>query len=139
MAWLDADGQYDPLDLVLLLERLDATGSAIASGVRSHRADNWIRRALGRIGTVLSNMISGCELRDVDAGIKVIDTEQLDVTRSISDGGFISTELFRTVGPGRIVQAPVSHFPRGIGRQSGASPSTLIGLAVDFFRVLRSA
>jgi len=136
VGYVDGDGQYDPTDLTVLLTALQPAGEAsnIASvfGVRVARADPAARRLLGSIGTRFVSMLLGKRIADINAGMKLFDTNLVDLTGLRSSGGFISTELAgRAIDAGDITEMPVKHRPRTGGRQTGASIGVLAGLVVD--------
>lgn len=138
VGWMDADGQYEASDVCVLFERLTIAGVAIAAGVRQQRADSLGRRLLGRVGSAVAGRIVGLRLPDADAGLKVFDSDKIAVTKLRSNGGYVSTELFCVGAESGVVMVPISHRSRATGAQTGASPTTLWGLILDFWRLRRA-
>lgn len=134
VGWMDGDGQYDPRDLLVLQHHV-IDGAAAAIGTRIDRADASWRRVLGMAGTALARRITSVALEDADAGIKLFDTDRVDLDGLRSTGSYVSTEAVgRASRVGRIDQVPVNHRPRHSGHQTGASPRVLAGLVADFVR-----
>ncbi len=139
VGFLDGDGQYDPTDLTVLLTAIrpgDGLSNVVAVfGVRVARADPAARRLLGKSGTRFVSMLLGRRLADVNAGMKLFDTNLVDLTGLKSTGGFVSTELAaRAITAGDLTELPVTHRPRSGGRQTGATITVLAGLVVDAVR-----
>lgn len=138
VGWMDADGQYEVSDVCSLFEQLTLGDASVAAGVRESRADPLGRRVLGRVGSLVAGRIAGQGLPDADAGLKVVDTQRVDLTELRSNGGYISTELFLVARGRQVALVAIGHKPRQSGVQSGASLSTLWELWVDFLRVYRA-
>lgn len=130
---LDSDGQFDPADLDLLLERW-APGTLVA-GFRAERRDPWVRRANHAAFFALVRAIAGPTLRDVNCAFKLFDRD-LGVGLS-SDGAMISTELaLRARDRGRrIVEVAVPHHPRTTGEPTGARPAVVARAFVELIGV----
>jgi dolichol-phosphate mannosyltransferase len=76
---LDGDGQNDPTDIPLLLERLgvesERGGELMLVGYRSRRCDNWLRRWSSRIANAVRSTGCGLKLfpRDLFLSLPVFD------------------------------------------------------------------
>lgn len=133
----DADLQFDVAEIERLLAWTDAY--EIVAGYRAPRRDGWGRRFNGWAWTQLVDSLFGVGVRDVDCAFKVFDRRIFDRIPVYSIGAFVSTEiLVRARAEGfRIVEVPVSHFPRRAGTATGANPKVVLK-AVHELWLLRS-
>lgn len=72
IATLDGDGQNDPGDLPLMLQKLQQEEVDCVTGVRSQRQDNWRRRFSSRIGNRFRSWIIKDNFHDSACGIRVM-------------------------------------------------------------------
>ena len=121
----DADLQFDVGEISLLLRHSDDYG--IVAGYRYPRRDPLSRRLLGYGWSRLVGTLFDLDVRDVDCAFKVFHRRIFDRFDLRSVGALVNTEiLVRSRADGeRILQVPVSHFPRPAGVQSGASPRVI--------------
>jgi glycosyltransferase involved in cell wall biosynthesis len=137
VAFMDSDLQFDPEDLVRLLDARDRVD--IVAGYRSPRQDPWSRRLLGSAWTALVRLVFGIRVRDVDCALKLFRKSVLDALPLESNGAFINAEiLVRARAKGfRMVQLPVRHLPRRAGRSSGANLRVIARALGELFRLRR--
>jgi glycosyltransferase involved in cell wall biosynthesis len=135
VAFMDSDLQFDPEDLVRLLDARDRVD--IVAGYRSPRQDPWSRRLLGSAWTALVRLVFGIRVRDVDCALKLFRKSVLDALPLESNGAFINAEiLVRARAKGfRMVQLPVRHLPRRAGRSSGANLRVIARALGELFRL----
>jgi dolichol-phosphate mannosyltransferase len=116
-AWigtLDADGQNDPRDLVTLWREARSGVADVVTGIRTNRADGWIRRASSRIANSARNRLSGDRITDVGCSVRVFPRRALlEAVRFEGMHRFLPT-LFRLAGY-TVVERPVAHRPRLAG------------------------
>jgi glycosyltransferase involved in cell wall biosynthesis len=125
VAFMDADGQFDPEDLSRLLDARD--GVDFVAGYRSPRHDPALRRVLGAIWTALVCLLFRLRVRDVDCALKLFRKPALDALPLETSGACINAEILaraRLEGF-RMRQIPVRHLPRRAGRSSGANPRVI--------------
>lgn len=125
----DGDQQFDPADVVLLLDRIDEADAVV--GFRRKRSDAARRRLIAWTYNRLIRALFGLRARDVDCAFKlfrrqVFDAVPLALVRS--NGVFFSAELLiRMYQAGlRIVQVGVPHHPRRWGKEKGAPPRAIL-------------
>jgi dolichol-phosphate mannosyltransferase len=111
---LDADLQNDPLDIPLLLAKLDE-GYDVVSGWRKTRQDSRIRRTLvSRLANRMISWISGVQLRDYGCTLKAY-------RRDVIKGVKLYGEMHRFIPiyakwlGASVVEIPVQHHPRARG------------------------
>ncbi len=123
---MDADNQFDPCEIVLLVDRSD--GADIVAGYRQVRRDPWLRRANAWAFFTLVQVLFGRLARDVNCAFKLIRRDLLTRMELTSSGALINTELLVQARRlhARVVEVPVRHFPRTSGRPTGASPRVVM-------------
>ena len=76
---LDGDGQNDPADIPLLLERLAAeqasAGETVLVGHRARRCDNRVRRWSSRIANAVRSRLLNDETPDTGCGLKLFSRD----------------------------------------------------------------
>jgi glycosyltransferase involved in cell wall biosynthesis len=114
----DADGQYEPEDIRLLLERIDTADVAV--GYRLRRADSPLRCALSRGYNLLARGILGVSLRDFNCAFKLMHRDGYWRLGMESTGFGVNAELAWSARHARltVVEIPVRHRPRRAGRST---------------------
>lgn len=133
IATIDSDGQFDFSEITKLFEKADKADVVI--GFRIERQDPLIRKIFGFGWTLLSNILLGVGVKDVDCAFKLVNKKvikkipKLESTR----GGMISPELLaKTRKAGfKIDQVGVHHYERQEGRQTGADIKVIFKSFVD--------
>jgi glycosyltransferase involved in cell wall biosynthesis len=117
----DGDGQFDLEELPVAIRLLNDHDLVV--GYRAQRRDGWWRRFCGRSWTVLLNWVLSLRVRDANCAFKLLPQSLLCSGDFRSEGALISAELVAAARrlELRIGECAVSHYPRRIGRQSGAS------------------
>ena len=114
----DSDGQYEPRDFGLLLERL--RDADVVVGYRMRRADTLLRRLLSAGYNALARKVIGVTLRDINCAFKLMHQDTF-LRLGIEATGFIfNAEMAvnaRDAGM-TIVEVPVRHRSRYAGRSS---------------------
>jgi glycosyltransferase involved in cell wall biosynthesis len=123
---MDADNQFDPAEVALLLSRAD-DGDIIA-GYRRHRRDPLARRLNAWAFFTLVRLLFGRLVRDVNCAFKLMRRDLLNRMELHSDGALINTEILVLARQmaARVVEVPVQHYPRTSGKQTGANPRVVL-------------
>jgi glycosyltransferase involved in cell wall biosynthesis len=111
---MDGDGQNDPADIPLLLNRLSA-GFDVVSGWRRDRKDARWRRVLpSRVANALISWISGVHLHDYGCSLKAY---RRDVIRAVRLYGEMHrfAPIYASWQGARVAELPVNHRPREHG------------------------
>jgi glycosyltransferase involved in cell wall biosynthesis len=112
---MDADLQNDPVDIPLLLEKLDE-GYDVASGWRKERQDKEAARIFtSRLANWLIGRFTGVKLHDAGCTLKAYRAEILRGTRLYGEMHRFIPALANLMGA-RICEVPVHHHPREFGR-----------------------
>ena len=106
------------------------------AGFRARRKDPLLRRLFAWAWNTLVNLLFGYLARDIDCAFKLFRRKILEEVPLTSSGAMIDTELLagaRRKGF-RIREVAVSHFPRRVGRQTGANPKVILRAFKDLIR-----
>ncbi|MFH1149029.1 MAG: glycosyltransferase [Actinomycetota bacterium] len=129
--YTDGDGQYDPAELELLLER--RFEADVVNGYKVGRADPVYRRVLGRLygGTV--RLLFGIAIRDVDCDFRLMRKSALEGLALEADSGAICLEMVKKMQDRGVTfaEVPVGHFPRRSGRSQFFNARNLFRTTVE--------
>ncbi len=129
---MDADLQNDPHDIPRLLSHLDQWDAA--TGWRTRREDEWIRKASSRIANVVRNAISGDSIQDSGCTFRAFRRECLrGLVLYRGFHRFIPT-LLRLKGY-RVLEVPVNHRPRRFGKSKYGIANRAVGAFQDLLVV----
>jgi glycosyltransferase involved in cell wall biosynthesis len=135
--WLmDADGQFDPSDLRLVLPHYGP--DRVVAGYRINRQDGATRRASNLAFFGVVRLLFGRTVSDVNCAFKLFPAA---VGRGLRcDGAMISTELLlraQTSGY-RLVEVGVRHHPRRAGHATGSDPRVVMRAFRELWRLRRN-
>jgi len=137
-SFIDADYQYDPLDLPKVIEKVVREGFDICSGIRQNRQDNPYRLFMSWGFNTFNRVMFGIKVRDVNCGMKAIKRDVFNKIKIdyMQAPWFIDTELLAKAYRKklRITQVPIRHH----ARKEGHSKVSGIKLAVEtiFYGIL---
>jgi glycosyltransferase involved in cell wall biosynthesis len=132
----DGDKQFDVKELAGFLPSLDDTVDLVI-GYRAKRADPPLRLLNAWGWKLLVNSLFGYTARDIDCAFKLFRRSVWQELSVRSRGATFSAELLikaRRHGF-RIVELPVSHYPRKAGQATGARPRVILRALRDLFRL----
>lgn len=113
---MDADGQDDPAELPLLLDRL-ADGADLVTGARTVRNDRFVKRNTSKLYNAATARLSGAPGKDFNSGFKVM---RADVARNASPMLYGELHRYLTVVAHwmgfRVVEVSVQHHERLHGK-----------------------
>jgi glycosyltransferase involved in cell wall biosynthesis len=114
----DADGQYEPDDIRLLLDAIPSADLAV--GYRRRRADPRVRCIVSRGYNLVARRLLGVTLRDLNCAFKLMRRETVERLRLESTDFCINAEMAANARSARmqIVEIPVRHRPRHAGRST---------------------
>jgi len=123
---MDADNQFDPAEVELLLAR--AADADIVAGYRKLRRDPLLRRLNAWAFFTMVRLLFGRLVRDVNCAFKLIRRDLIGRMALHSEGALINTELLVLARQlqARVVEIPVHHYPRRAGKQTGANIRVVI-------------
>lgn len=119
---MDSDGQFDICELSAFFPF--AASHDMVLGYRANRADSWQRAAFTKGYQVALRLLLGLRFRDIGCAFKLFRREtwlRAQPVRADDHKIFIAEWLERSIRSGcRIVEVPVTHYPRRYGSATGA-------------------
>ena len=116
---LDGDGQNDPADILLFLERLAEEGGRAQElmlvGYRGRRRDNWLRRWSSRIANAVRSRLLNDGIPDTGCGLKLFPRELFLSLPAFDHMHRFLPALVQRQGA-RVVSVPVRHRARRRGK-----------------------
>jgi glycosyltransferase involved in cell wall biosynthesis len=115
--YTDGDAQYNPLELVSLVNALE-DGVDVVNGYKISRNDPLFRKIIGRFYHHVVKIAFGFKLRDVDCDFRLIRRTIFDEIRLESETGSICLEMVKKFQDAGYVfaEVPVSHYYRQYGQ-----------------------
>lgn len=116
----DADFEYDPLDVPPLLQPLIDGKADVVYGSRFKKSATQVHRTyhyfVNRFLTVMSNLLSGIYLTDMETCYKIFRADLLKAMRLKSRRFGIEVELTAYLAKARvrIQELPISYYPRTV-------------------------
>jgi glycosyltransferase involved in cell wall biosynthesis len=132
--YTDGDGQFDPAELELLVERA-SDDVDVVQGYKIRRADGPVRAVIGRVYHRFVSLFFGLKIRDTDCDFRLIRRAMLDEVQLVHTTGVICVELVRKLqdAGARFTEVGVHHYRRAHGKSQffrvSAIVRTLWGLA----------
>lgn len=116
---LDGDGQNDPADIPLLIERMRTPGAsprpAMVAGVRTRRQDSWLRRVSSRLGNGVRARLLHDATPDTGCGLKLFRRETFLRLPAFDHMHRFLPALVQRDG-GTVIHVDVNHRRRRSGR-----------------------
>jgi glycosyltransferase involved in cell wall biosynthesis len=134
--YTDGDAQYDPAEMALLWERLDA-GVDLVNGYKISRSDPLHRIIIGRIYHHTVKILFGLRVRDVDCDFRLMRRSIFDRVTLEKNSGVICLEMMKKIQDAgfRIAEVPVHHYHRAYGRSQFFNFRRLAKTAADVARL----
>lgn len=126
IAYTDSDNQFNFQEIDHFLDQRDEADLII--GYRSPRRDPWQRLGIGQMLKFWNLIFFGLWVHDVDCGFKLIKKKVIDQIGILqTSSGMTETELLVKAKKSgfKIMEIPVTHYPRQAGRQTGAEPCVI--------------
>lgn len=137
-AFMDSDGQFKAEDFNKLIPLLENT--SLVTGKRSRRADPFIRSVNAFLYGALVKIALQVYIRDINCGMKMWKKDVWPTLRpQIASGALFNAEVFLRAKAANIrwLQAPVTHYPRTAGNQTGASIPVILKMFAELFMLKR--
>ncbi|PIP65154.1 cell wall biosynthesis glycosyltransferase [Candidatus Peregrinibacteria bacterium CG22_combo_CG10-13_8_21_14_all_49_11] len=136
IAFMDSDGQFDVKDFGKLLACLPQ--NKIVIGRRRHRADPFMRKVNAKLFGLLSFLVLGIWVRDVNCAMKVFHRDAWKAGRpTVATGAIFNAEFFYRLKKAGYTwkQVDVNHYPRKFGKQTGASLKVIVKMVRELVQV----
>ena len=139
ITFTDGDGQFDFSEIAKFLETQKKTGADLVIGYYLKRQVPFYRMMGSKLlWQPAVYLLFGLRARDIDCGFKLIRKEVIDkIPRLEAERGpFISSELLIKAQKAgfKIAEVGVHHYPRKVGKATGASFKVILS---GFFDLLR--
>lgn len=141
ISFTDSDGQFDFSEIVNFIEKQKETNADLVIGYYKKRRVSKLSILTSKMWELVVFVLFGLHVRDIDCGFKLISKKVIDkIPRLESErGAFISSEfLIKAKKYGfKIVEVPVTHYPRKSGAGTGRNLNVIIKSFIDLFRLWR--
>jgi glycosyltransferase involved in cell wall biosynthesis len=139
IAFTDSDGQFDFAEITHFLAKRQESGADLVIGYYKKRQVSAFKKITSKLWELMVFILFGLKVRDIDCGFKLISKKVIDTIPVLESkrGAFISSELLikaRRAGF-KIVEIPVTHYPRLKGVGTGRNLNVIIKSFVDLLRL----
>ncbi len=141
ISFTDSDGQFDFSEIINFFDKQNETGADMVIGYYKKRRVSKFKIITSKIWEYSIFLLFGLKVRDIDCGFKLVSKKVIDAIPKLESerGAFISSELLikaKKYGF-KIVEVPVTHFPRTKGEGTGRKLNVIIKSYVDLLRLWR--
>ena len=139
IAFTDSDGQFDFTEITGFINKQKETNADLVIGYYKKRQVSALKKITSRLWELMVFVLFGLKVRDIDCGFKLISKKVIDTIPTLESkrGAFISSELLiKAKRAGfKIVEIPVTHYPRLKGAGTGRNLNVIIKSFVDLLRL----
>lgn len=141
ITFTDADGQFDFAEIAKFIKKQRETNADLVIGYYKKRQVSKTKIITSRIWEILVFLFFGLKVHDIDCGFKLVSKKVISKINDLESerGAFISSEfLIKAKKNGfKIVEIPVTHYPRTTGIGTGRDLKVIINSFKDLFRLWR--
>lgn len=135
ITFTDSDGQFDFGEITNFIQKQKETGADLVIGYYKKRQVSKFKIATSKLWEIAVFVLFGLHVHDIDCGFKFINKKVIDKIPKLQSerGAFISSEfLIKAKRAGfKIVEIPVTHYPRTKGSGTGRDINVIIKSFVD--------
>jgi len=139
ITFTDSDGQFDFSEITNFIETEEKTKADLVIGFYKKRQETLFKIVTSKIWEALVFVLFGLKVKDIDCGFKLISRKVIEKIPPLESerGAFISSELLvKAKRAGfKIVEIPVSHYPRKAGKATGRSIKVIVKSFSDLFKL----
>lgn len=138
IAFIDSDGQFDFSEITSFIAKQRETGADAVIGYYKKRKVSFVKILTSKLWEFSVFILCGLKVRDIDCGFKMISKKVIDTIPKLeSNSAFLSSELLiKAKNSGfKIVEIPVTHFPRVKGKATGRRLKVIVKSFADLFRL----
>jgi glycosyltransferase involved in cell wall biosynthesis len=139
IAFTDSDGQFDFSEITNFIAKQKETRADIVIGYYKKRRVSKFKIITSKIWEFSIIILFGLKVRDIDCGFKLISKRVVQKIPQLESerGAFISSEfLIKAKRAGfKIVEIPVTHYPRLTGTGTGRRLNVIIKSFIDLLRL----
>lgn len=139
IAFTDSDGQFDFGEIVNFIEKQEETRADLVIGFYKKRKVSKFKIITSKLWELAVWMLFGLKVHDIDCGFKFISRSVIEKIPKLESerGAFISSELLIKAKKAgfKIVEIPVTHYPRIKGQGTGRNLNVIIKSFIDLLRL----
>jgi len=136
--YTDGDAQYNPQEIELLVDKL-SDEIDIVNGYKIERNDPLYRKIMGKIYVMITRMMFGFKIRDVDCDFRLMRRRLFDDLKLEFSSGVICVEMISrlTMRGARFAEVPVNHYYRTSGKSQFFNFKRLFKTTINIFQLWR--
>ncbi len=142
IAFIDSDGQFDFSEIDKFISKQKETGSDMVIGYYKKRRVSLAKIVTSRMWEFAVWALFGLKVKDIDCGFKFVSKKVIDGIAKLESerGAFISSELLIKAKKSgfKIVEVPVTHYPRTKGAGTGRRLNVIIKSFIDLARLYKN-
>jgi len=135
ITFTDSDGQFDFSEVTNFIEKQKETNADLVIGYYKKRQVSNFKIVTSKIWELTIFLFFGLHVRDIDCGFKFINKTVIDKIPKLASerGAFISSEFLikATRDRFKIVEIPVTHYPRTKGKGTGRDIKVILKSFLD--------
>jgi glycosyltransferase involved in cell wall biosynthesis len=139
VSFTDSDGQFDFSEITNFIEKQRESSADVVIGYYKKRQVSKFKIVTSKVWEYIVFFLFGLKVRDIDCGFKLISKKVIDDVMPLESerGAFISSEfLIKAKNKGyKIVEIPVTHYPRIQGSGTGRNLDVIIQSFIDLFKL----
>lgn len=139
IAFTDSDGQFDFSEVTNFIKKQKETNADMVIGFYKKRQVSKTKIITSKMWEYAVFLLFGLKVHDIDCGFKFISKKVVDALPGLESerGAFISSEfLIKARKKGfKIVEIPVTHYPRTAGQGTGRNVDVIIQSFKDLFKL----
>ncbi len=139
IAFTDSDGQFDFSEIIEFVNKQDETDADLVIGYYKKRRVSKFKIITSKMWELAVFILFGLHVKDIDCGFKLISKKVIDKIPRLESqrGAFISSELLIKAKKAnfKIVEIPVTHYPRTQGKGTGRDLKVIVKSFVDLFKL----
>lgn len=141
VTFTDSDGQFDFSEITNFIEKQRETNADLVIGYYKKRQVSFFKVITSKAWEMLVSILFGLKVKDIDCGFKFIARKVIKGIPKLESerGAFISSEfLIKAKKAGfKIVEIPVSHKPRRVGKGTGRNINVIVRSFIDLLKLWR--
>lgn len=139
ITFTDIDGQFEFSEITSFILKQRETNADLVIGYYKKRQVSKFKILTSKMWELAVYILFGLHVKDIDCGFKLVSKKVIErIPRLESErGAFISSEfLIKARKQGfKIVEIPVTHYPRIKGKGTGRDLKVIVQSFVDLFRL----
>ncbi len=130
VAFADSDGQFDYSEIVKFIEKQKETNSDLVLGIRSERADSFLRKLFTLVWSkILPRILLGLRVTDYSCGFKLLRKKVYNTVQPlVGEEKVTQIEMLTKAQRAgfKFAEIKVKHLPRIYGHQTGADIRVIV-------------